>query len=149
MAIAADWGALNDINVSLGEGDSAQNYSGIFLVAALLVYVSKGDGVISSEESDAMLHTMTSKLGISNAAALENLRSAIMFLAEDKDAAVHLRSIGMQLGLDQKQKILELMFYVADADGERVSAETERISLTANVLGLNQSEVNRARQAAG
>jgi len=148
MASTKDWDRLTRIDLSLGEGDFAQDYSGIFLVAALLVYVSKGDGVILSEESDAMLHTMTSQLGISHATALENLRDAIMFLAEEKDAAVQLSLIGSQLEIGQKRSILELMLYVADADGNRSSAEIERISVAARLLGLNQSEVDRVRQAA-
>ena len=141
MPINDNWGKLTCINVSLGEGDSTRNYSGIFLIAALLVYVSKGDGVISREESDAMLDSMTSNLGISYAKALENLRTAIMFLSDEKDAAAQLSSIGSQLEIAQKQGILELMLYVADADGNRSSAEMERIGVAARVLGLNQSTV--------
>jgi uncharacterized tellurite resistance protein B-like protein len=148
MANTKNWDRLTRMNLSLGEGESAEDYSGVFLVAALLVYVSKGDGVILSEESDAMLHTMTTQLGVSHATALENLRDAIMFLAEEKDAAVQLSLIGSQLEIGQKRSILKLMLYVADADGNRSSAEMERISVAARVLGLNQSEVDRVRQAA-
>ena len=140
---------ISDISVTFDEGKTGEHYSGVFLVAALLIYVSKGDGAISSQESDEMLATMTTHLSISNAEALESLRNAIMLLPDDRQAAAKLRSIGHELSQSQRRHVLQLMFNIAGVDGDHHAGELNSINMAAKVLGLSKSEVSLARQAAG
>jgi uncharacterized tellurite resistance protein B-like protein len=140
---------ISDIDVTLYQGKSSEHYSGVFLVAALLIYVSKGDGAISSQESDEMLATMTTHLSISNAEALENLRKAIMVLPDDRHSAAKLRSIAHELSLSERRQLLQLMFNIAGVDGDHHTGELVSINMAAKVLGLSKSEVSLARQASG
>ena len=140
---------IADINVTFDGGRTNEQYSGIFLVAALLIYVSKGDGAISALETDEMLATMTTHLSISNAEALEHLRKAIMLLPDDRHAAAKLRSISHELTLPQRRHLLQLMFNIAGIDGSHHSGELNSINMAAKVLGLSKSDISLAKQAAG
>jgi len=139
---------IAEISVTFGEGEAKEHISGVLLVAALLIYVSKGDGDMSTQEIDEMLLLMTSHLSISNAEALQSLRQAIMMLSDDQQAAVKLHSIGQELSPDQRRHLLQLMFTIAGVDGAHHAGELGSISMAASVLGLSQSEVKRARKAA-
>ena len=60
-------------------------YDAQFLVAALLVYVAKGDGTISPQESGRMLELIGEHFHLKSAQSLELLHRAMTSIAENPD----------------------------------------------------------------
>ena len=68
-----------------------ETYDSQFLVAALLVFVAKGDGAISDKETQKMLQLIEEHFHLHSAESLELLSRAITDLADNPDLSSLLR----------------------------------------------------------
>src|SRR5210317_1510256 len=84
-------------------------YDARYLVAALLVYVAKGDGNISDRESAEMVELIKDHFGISSAESLSLLTNAIEDAADNPDFEGLLRDISKLLSVAEKEEIALMM----------------------------------------
>ncbi len=115
-----------------------------FLVAALLIFVAKGDGNISDIESGRMIDLLSSRLKINNAEALESLSSILNAMQEDSDIARRLRDISVRLTEKQKREIFVMMLDVAAVDEVRDEGETEAINMASRILDMSEESIAEA-----
>ena len=124
-----------------------------FLVAALMLFVAKGDGNISDVESGRMIDLLASRLKISYAQSLDSLTRVLNALQDDGDIAHRLRDIAAKLTSRQKREVFAMMLDVAAADEVRDDGETEAIDMASRILGMSPGEIRAATrdfaQAAG
>ena len=119
-------------------------YDAKFLVAAVLVFVAKGDGVISSDESNEMLHLVGEHFGLRSSDSLELLRGAIRHLGENPDYKNLLKQLATILSDSEKEQIAVMMLKVVAVDGRRDANEMEHVSIAADWLGISQETMHRA-----
>jgi uncharacterized tellurite resistance protein B-like protein len=118
-----------------------------FLLAALLLLVAKGDGAISSLESQKVIELLSSHFGIRNSEALASLSSALTALANDKGIAESLRTTSRDLPFAEKQAMFTLLLQLAAVDGEQDSAEIQSINVAAEILEMSKGDVRAAYAA--
>ena len=125
-----------------GAGGNTETYDAGFLISALLVFVAKGDGRISNEESEKMIDLLSSRLGTRNSVALERLSSAIMRLASDANIAQTLRKISNDLSAQEKHEVFTMMLEVAEADDDLDPSEIDAIHFAGQIMGLSQDTIH-------
>ena len=129
------------------EAGSDKAFDASVLISTLLVFVAKGDGSISELETGKMLDMLTSYLGEGNAEAMQQLSSAAMTLANDKDIAFKCREIALGLSEDEKDRVFNLVLDVAMVDDILDSGEIQAIKFAGQILGLSQDQIHSALRA--
>ena len=119
-------------------------YDARFLVAAVLVFVAKGDGNISSDESNEMLRLVGTHFGLASSDSLELLRDAIRHLGENPDYKNLLKQLATILSEQEKEDIALMMLKVVAIDGRRDANEMEHVSIAADLIGISQESMHRA-----
>lgn len=119
-------------------------YDAKYLVAALLVYVAKGDGNISDEETAQMLSLVGSHFNLASSDSLEILRRAIRDIAENPDLKSLLTRLSAILNEQEKEDIALMMLKVVAADGRRDADEMENVRIAADVIGIPKDVMHRA-----
>jgi uncharacterized tellurite resistance protein B-like protein len=119
-------------------------YDAKYLVAAVLVFVAKGDGEISREESAHMLTLVGTHFNLPSADSLELLRRAIRDLAENPDLKSLLKQLSTLLSDKEKEDIALMMLKVVAADGRRNADELEHVRIAADVIDIPQDVMHRA-----
>lgn len=119
-------------------------YDSRFLVAALLVWVAKGDGRISEPETEKMLQLVGDHFQLRSAESLEVLTEAIAKLAENPDLSSILRGLSSVVSSDDKEDIVVMMLKVIAADGRRDAEEMDSLSEAAGVLEISPESMHRA-----
>lgn len=119
-------------------------YDAKYLVAALLVFVAKGDGVISSEESAEMLALVSTHFNLPSADSLEVLTRAIRDLAENPDLTSLLSELSTILNAQEKEDIALMMLKVVAVDGRRDAEEIEHVGIAAEIIGIAPDVMHRA-----
>ncbi|MEH6582880.1 MAG: TerB family tellurite resistance protein [Halioglobus sp.] len=128
----------------VGSGACIRSSDALTLVSSLLVFVAKGDGTISSMETQRMIDLLSSRLRISSAEALESLSAAVMSMADDEDFLQTLRTISEELSTEDKRRVFTMMLEVAAADGKQDPREIEAVNAASRILGMRKEEVHRA-----
>jgi len=131
----------------VGSGKHRKSYDARFLLSSLLVFVAKGDGAISSIESEKMIDLVSSRLNIRSSEALGSLSSAVMTLAEDNDIAQTLRRISAKLSGEEKLDVFNMMLEVASVDGNQDPGEIQAINVAARILDMSSATVHKAFNA--
>jgi uncharacterized tellurite resistance protein B-like protein len=119
-------------------------YDARYLVAALLVYVAKGDGNISDRESAEMVELIKDHFGISSAESLSLLTNAIEDAADNPDFEGLLRDISKLLSVAEKEEIALMMLKVVAADGRKDAEEMEKLRLAAEFIDIPPDTLHRA-----
>jgi len=143
---------IEDMKEARFEGDelvietqsTTETYDAKYLVAALLVFVAKGDGVISSEESGKMLSLVGTHFNLPSSESLELLRRAIRDIAENPDLRSLIEKLATILNDQEKEDIALMMLKVVAVDGRRDTQEMEHVSLAAEVIGISKDAMHRA-----
>ena len=125
------------------DGDS-EHYDCQFLVAALLVYSAKADGVITPEETDRMLQQVSDHFKLQSAESLELLRRAIAEIAENPDLDEILKELGGELSDQDREDIALMMVRVIGADGESDADELEAMRGAAAMVGIGADAMDAA-----
>jgi uncharacterized tellurite resistance protein B-like protein len=119
-------------------------YDSQFLVAALLVYVAKGDGAISPSETEEMLKEVGRHFQLESAQSLELLNRAISDLADNPDLEGLLRQLSSVLTRDDKREIALMMLKVAAADGRKDAEEMEKLHIAAEIIDIPPDVMHQA-----
>ncbi len=125
-------------------GNETEIYDSQFLVAALLIYVAKGDGSISDMETDKMLALVGQHFQLHSAETLALLTRAMTELAENPDLESLLRELSTTLSNDHKEEIAVMLLQVVAADGQKDAEEMEKMNKAAEIIGISQEVMHRA-----
>lgn len=115
-----------------------------FLVAALLVYVAKGNGHISPLESEKMLEMIGEHFQLRSAESLELLTRAIANMATNPDLDDLLRKLSSQLSESDKEDVAVMMMKVIAADGETDADEMEEMRNAGEIVGISAEVMHNA-----
>ena len=121
-----------------------QAYDSKFLVAALLVYVARGNGQIEPEESAKMIELIRDHFHMQGAESLELITTAMAETAERPSLGALLADLGPTLSDGDKEDIALMGLKVIAADGRREVAEMEQFSRAMEGLGISPDIVHRA-----
>ena len=125
----------------LDAGEEGTSIDGRFLISLLLITVAKGDGSISTVETDKMIALLSSRYDDQSPAVLEGLSRAINLLANDAALALTLRKVSAGLSAGEKLEVFDLTLEVAAADGHLDGGEVKALDLVGQILGLTQDEI--------
>lgn len=112
-------------------------YDSQFLVAALLVYVAKGDGTISPQESGQMLQLISEQFHLRSAESLELLTRAMASMAENPDLDSLLGELSKALSDADKEDVAVMMMKVLAADGSTGADEMEKMRAAGEMVGIS------------
>lgn len=121
-----------------------ETYDSQFLVAALLVFVAKGDGAISDKESQKMLQLIEEHFHLHSADSLALLSRAMTDLAENPDLNSLLRELSHVLSAEEKEDIAVMLLKVIAADGRRDVDEMETMNVAAEIIEISPEARHRA-----
>jgi uncharacterized tellurite resistance protein B-like protein len=119
-------------------------YDAKYLVAALLVYVAKGDGNISGPETAQMIDLVSEHFGLQSSESLELLTNAMEDLAENPDFENLLRELSKLLNLAEKEEMALMMLKVVAANGRKDAEEMEKLRSAADIIGIPPEVLHRA-----
>ena len=141
-----------DIIVSRLEGttlvvetaDGVEEYDSVFLVAALLVFIARGDGKIEPEESAEMIRLIKERYQLRGSESLELITRAMSEMTEKPELAELLTELGSTISDPDKEEIAIMALKVIAADGHRDIAELEQFNLAMEAIGISPEIVHRA-----
>ena len=113
-----------------------ETYDSQFLVAALLVFVAKGDGTISDKETAKMLQLVEEHFQLHSAESLALLTRAMTDLAENPDLNGLLTELSHVLTPEEKEDIAVMLLKVVAADGQRDVDEMEMMNVAAEIIEI-------------
>jgi uncharacterized tellurite resistance protein B-like protein len=119
-------------------------YDAKYLVAALFVFVAKGDGTISDQESAEMVELLNDYFSISSAESLSLLTSVLGDAASNPDFEGLLAEISKILSVAEKEEIALMMLKVVAADGRKHAEEMEKLRLAADIISIPPDTLHRA-----
>jgi uncharacterized tellurite resistance protein B-like protein len=119
-------------------------YDAKYLVAALLVYVAKGDGTISGAETAAMIELVNEHFGLQSAESLALLTNAMEDIAVNPDFENLLKDLSPLLNEAEKEEVALMMLKVVAADGRRDTEEMAKVRTAAELIGIQPDRLHRA-----
>jgi uncharacterized tellurite resistance protein B-like protein len=119
-------------------------YDSKFLVAALLVYVAKGDGNISAEETQQMLELISEHFQLRSAESLELLTRAMASMAENPDLDSLLGELSKVLSDADKEDVAVMMMKVLAADGSTDADEMDKMRTAGELVGISSAIMHSA-----
>jgi uncharacterized tellurite resistance protein B-like protein len=125
-------------------GSGPARYDSRFLVAALLVFVAKGDGNISEIETEKMLQLVEEHFHLQSAESLALLTRAMSDLADDPDLTTVLRDLSTVLSPEEKEEIALMLLKLVAADGHRDVDEMEMLNVAAEIMAIAPESRHRA-----
>jgi|TARA_B110000908_G_C10003655_1_gene335264 uncharacterized tellurite resistance protein B-like protein len=108
--------------------------------AVLLSEVMRADGELSVQEQEKLPEIMKQTFCLSDTEVAEILASAIELSKDATDFYQFTRKVNQHYSLEQRMKIVAMLWTVAYADGELASIEEHIIRKIADLLHLNHSE---------
>lgn len=126
------------------DGEDDWQYDGQFLVAALLVYVAKGDGVISEKETEKMLSLVSEHFNLPSGASLELLTRATEECTGDSELATRLESLRPLLSEQEREDAAVMLLNVVAADGRKDASEMEYLRRAGEIMGISPEGMHRA-----
>jgi len=119
-------------------------YDAKYLVAALLVFVAKGDGNISEPETAQMIDLVNEHFGLASSESLELLTNAMEDIADNPDFEGLLREMSKLLNLAEKEEVALMMLKVAAANGRKDAEEMETLRTAADIIDIPPDVLHRA-----
>jgi uncharacterized tellurite resistance protein B-like protein len=117
-------------------------------LAALMVRVARADGDYAPVEIDRIDRVLMRRHGLPPFEAARLRGEAERLEAEAPDDVRFTRAIKAGVPLEDRMAVLESLWAVVLADGERDEEEDGLLRLLANLLGVNDRDSNIARQRA-
>ncbi|MEE2945213.1 MAG: TerB family tellurite resistance protein [Pseudomonadota bacterium] len=115
-------------------------------LTALLVRIARADGDYASDEVEKIDRIIATRYGLSpfEANALRN--DAEVLESEAPDTVRFTRAIKDAVSHDDRIGVIEALWQVVLADGERDAEEDALVRLASNLLGINDRDSALARQ---
>ena len=136
---------MNDEVEAAPSGDDVgEDYDERFLVAALLVFVARGDGSISDRETEKMLSLVGEHFKLRSGETLALLTRATEALSDDPALLDRLRELAPLLQPPEKEDVAVMLLNVAAADGRKDAAEMELLRRAGEVLAITPEGMHRA-----
>jgi len=123
---------------------STEVYDARYLVAAILVYVAKGDGNISGPETAQMIELINEYFDQPSSESLAQLTGAMEDQAENPDFENLLRDLAKILGTQEKEEVALMMLKVVAADGRKDAEEMEKLRRAADIIDIPADTLHRA-----
>jgi uncharacterized tellurite resistance protein B-like protein len=124
--------------------NSTEVYDSKYLVAALLVFVAKGDGNISGPESGEMVELLSAHFDIKRSRSLELLTNAMEDIAENPDFENFLKDMSGLLNIAEKEEVALMMLKVVAADGRKDAEEMDKLRTAADIIQIPPETLHRA-----
>ena len=121
-----------------------ETYDAKYLVAVLLVYVAKGDGVISGNETQQMLALIEEQFNIPSSESLALLTRAIADISDNPDMNNLLSEISLVLSAQEKEDIALMLLKIVAANGRKDAEEMEKLSNAAEIINIPADVMHRA-----
>lgn len=115
-------------------------------LAALLVRIARADDDYATVEQTRIEAILASRYGLSAEAAHALRVEAEIMEGEAPDTVRFTRAIKDAVPYDARVKVVEAMWEIVLADGERDHEEDALMRLVAPMLGINDRDSNLARQ---
>ena len=125
-------------------GGETEIYDSQFLIAALLVYVAKGNGAISGYESAKMLQLVGDHFRLQSSESLALISRAMSNLAENPDLGSLLKQLSTDLGEEQKEDVAIMLMKVIAADGNTDGDEMEAMTAAGEIIDISPEAMHRA-----
>ena len=125
-------------------GNDTEVYDSQFLVAALLVLVAKGDGVISDFETEKMLQLVGNHFHLKSSESLELLTRAMTDLSENPDLNSLLKDLSAVLTSADKEDVAVMLLKVVAADGRQDAEEMDMLSVAAEIIEISPESMHNA-----
>lgn len=117
-------------------------------LAALLIRVAKTDGLYAVEEVERIEKILMTRNGFDAFEAAALRARAEDFEQQAPDTVRFTRALKAAVPLEDRAGLVEALWSVALADGQRDASEDQQMRLLANLLGLSDVESAQARQKA-
>lgn len=115
-------------------------------LTALLVRIARADDHYSSDEAARIERIVTERYTLAPADAQTLMRDAETLESEAPDTVRFTRAIKDAVDHDDRIAVIEAMWSVVLADGERDAKEDALLRLSANLLGISDKDSAFARQ---
>jgi uncharacterized tellurite resistance protein B-like protein len=115
-------------------------------LCALLVRIARSDHNYADVEADRIDRINQARYGLDIGSAIILREQAEAMEAEAPDTVRFTRAIKDAVELDERIGVVEALWQVALADGERDSSEDALLRLASNLLGVSDVESAKARQ---
>ena len=115
-------------------------------LVALLVRVARSDGVYDADEKTRINQIAKARYGLDPAGAAALLTEAEQLEAEAPDTVRFTRAIKDAVAYEDRLGVIEALWQVVLADGERAKEEDALMRLVANLLGVSDRDSALARQ---
>lgn len=135
---------LDGTKLIVESADGIEEYDSQFLVAALLVFVARGDGQISLEESAKMIDLIEGHFHLQGPESLQLLTRAMTELIDKPQLASILIDLAPTLSDSEKEDIAVMGLKVVAADGIRRFAEMEQFNRAMAAVGISPEIIHRA-----
>ena len=117
-------------------------------LAALLVRVARSDGHFDPAEADRIDRILAGRYGLSPFEAVQLRSEAEALEAEAPDTVRFTRAIKDAVPYEEREGVVEALWSVVLADGERDHEEDALLRLVASLLGVSDKDSGLARQRA-
>jgi len=114
-------------------------------LAALLIRVARADGHYDEHEAEHVDRVLAARYRLSPFEVAALRREAEVLETEAPDTVRFTRAIKDAVPHEDRLSVIEAMWEVALADGERDNEEANLLRLVANLLGVNDRDSNLAR----
>lgn len=115
-------------------------------LTALLVRIARTDGDYAPQEIEQIDRLIAARFGLSPDATAALRREAETLEAQAPDTVRFTRAIKQAVALEQRVQIVESLWEIVLADGQRDDEEDALLRQIAPLLGLNDRDSNLARQ---
>ena len=115
-------------------------------LAALLVRVARSDGDYACAEIDHIDHILMQRHGLSQTDAATLRAQAEVVESEAPDTVRFTRALKSAIPIEDRIDLVEALWTVALADGNRDANEDRLLRLVSSLLGLTDVESAQARQ---
>lgn len=115
-------------------------------LSALLVRIARSDGHYAEEEVRRIDRILAARYALSPFEATALRREAETLESEAPDTVRFTRAIKDAVPYEEREAVIEALWEVVLADGERDHEEDALLRLVANLLGVNDRDSNLARQ---
>ena len=124
--------------------DGIEEYDSRFLVASLLVYVARGDGQITPEESAQMIELIEERYHLQGAESLELITHAMNEMVDKPQLGLLLIDLVPTLSDTEKEDIALMALKVVAADGQKHFSEMEQFNRAMEAAGIAPEIVHKA-----